>query len=77
MPGTLEYQLEEDKGWEIIDLAEESIQIRNTDPCKEYEIKIKINEEARTLSKFGTFKTNQASVDGSKFQMNQLNLIGT
>ena len=66
MPGTLKYKLDEAGEWKSVklDLTKDSVEIPDTDPCQEYQLKIKINDDddERTLPIFGTYKSNEASI---------------
>ena len=54
MTGRLEYKLDDESDWN-------SVEIKDTDPCKEYQVKIKINDNEETLPILENYKSNQAS----------------
>ena len=62
MPGRLQYKLDDDSQWESVDLDYDSVEIYDIDPCKEYQVKIKINDDELTWT-FGNYKTNRASIN--------------
>ena len=59
----LHYKPQDGGDWKSVDLdlAVDSVKIPGTDPCKEYQLKIKVNEDEGILPNFGNYNSNEAA----------------